>query len=94
MKRSKGPGTASLLLGLIANLSWLSFINDVSVIQIIGEKMGFTDAAALTPAALIVTVPGVILGIARHRDWGAKVGAAYCFGVAICVSAPLVKTMI
>jgi uncharacterized membrane protein YhaH (DUF805 family) len=93
VKKNKGLGTISLLLGLIASLVWTSYIDGTSVIQIAGKAIGFTNSTVLALCALAVTVPGIILGIVRHKDWGAKFGAFLCFSATCYTLAPFVKTL-
>jgi hypothetical protein len=91
MKKSRGPGTLSLLLFLVATLVWSSYINGTSVVQMIGNFIGFTDSTILTLCVLFITIPGIILGIARHRDWGAKFGAVACFAMTCYILFPLAQ---
>jgi hypothetical protein len=94
MRRNKGLGTLSLLLGLVACLTWTSYLDGTSVIQIIGEMIGFTNSAALSLCVLVVTVPGIFIGVVRHSDWGAKFGALFCLSAMCYTLAPLVATWI
>jgi hypothetical protein len=51
------------------------------------------NRAALSYSVLIVTVPGLILGLTHMRDWGAKLGSLICVGAAITVLSPVVRTL-
>ncbi|MDR0424994.1 MAG: hypothetical protein LBH39_06030, partial [Clostridiales Family XIII bacterium] len=65
-------------------------IDGQSLIGIICGRLGVHNPAALSWSVLIVTVPGMILGLSHTKDWGAKVGALICWGAAASVLFPLI----
>ncbi|MFF2910645.1 hypothetical protein [Paenibacillus sp. NPDC057934] len=83
-KASRGTGTWALYLGFLSIL-WLSSMNGVPVIETLGNKIGFHDQKILTLAVLILTVPGILLGLNHLKDWGAKIGTLLCLGTTINV---------
>jgi hypothetical protein len=83
-KASRGTGTWALYLGFLSIL-WSSSLNGTPVIETLGDKIGLHNHTVLSLAVLVLTVPGVLLGLNHLKDWGAKIGTLLCFGTTISV---------
>ena len=76
-KKEKGIGTLSLVLGLLPTVLTASS-NGVSLLTMAVEAMKLPSSPYMAAFGLILSVPGLFLGIMRNKDWGAKFGAFLC----------------
>ena len=77
MRKEKGIGTLALVLGLLPTVLTAQY-NGVSLLKLAMDALKLTYAPYMVAFGLILSVPGLILGIARNKDWGAKFGTFLC----------------
>lgn len=93
-KAKPGIGTWSWVCAIAAIIGWSSYVNGVAPINILANEIGYSNTTVITLCVLVLTVPGIIFGIVRNRDWGAKFGIVVCSSVTAVTLFPLVRTLL
>jgi hypothetical protein len=76
-RQEKGIGTLSLVLGLLPT-ALTATANGVSLLTMAMDAMNLTFSPYMTAFGLILSVPGLFLGLAHREDWGAGFGTFLC----------------
>lgn len=91
--KEKGIGSYALLLGILPTLLTATY-NEMSVLKIIMDTFKITYSPYMAAAGLLLSVPGLILGLSHSRHWGAKAGAVLCAFNAVGTVIALIMTFV
>lgn len=77
MKKEKGVGTLSLVLGLLPTV--LTAQHDgVSLLKLAMDAAHLTYAPWMAAFGLVLSAPGLFLGLSNKEDYGARFGTFLC----------------
>lgn len=77
MNKKTGIGTLALALGLLPTLLTARY-NDVSLLELAMEALRLSYAPWMAALGLLLSVPGLLLGLTHRGDRGAGAGALLC----------------
>lgn len=90
-RKESGVGTISLALGLLPTVLTAQY-NGVSLLKLAMDALKLTYAPWMAALGLILSIPGLILGITHRNDYGAKFGTFLCVLNAIFTGVQLVMS--
>lgn len=77
IKKEKGVGTFALALGLLPTALTAQY-NGVSLLKLTMDTAHLTYTPWMAAFGLILSVPGLFLGLSNKEDYGARFGAFLC----------------
>lgn len=77
MKKEKGVGTFALGLGLLPTVLTAQY-NGVSLLKLAMDAAHLTYAPWMAAFGLVLSVPGLFLGLSNKEDYGARFGTFLC----------------
>lgn len=77
MIQEKGLGTWSLILGLLPTVLTAQY-DGVSLLKLAMDTFQLSYAPWMAASGLVLSIPGLILGVSHKKDYGAKFGTFLC----------------